>query len=255
SYGGSSGGGGSYGSYGSYGGYGPAAVYTSGYSSYPAGSVIGGEQIISESPAYGSGSVIESVPNSSAPIIDSSSVEPAVPADGAMLVVRLPADAEVFVNGAKTAATGSLRRYMSRGLAAGREYDFVVKVVTKRDGEPREETKVAALAAGGRSNLDFTVATARTAKKTSLTLRVPADAKVWLAGNVTVSQGDVRVFETDQLKDGQAWRNYEIRVATLVGGREQVASKTIDLIGGSTVELEIDPAQRTAAAEATAALR
>ncbi|MBM4058013.1 MAG: TIGR03000 domain-containing protein, partial [Planctomycetes bacterium] len=57
-----------------------------------------------------------------------------------MLVVRLPADAEVFVNGSKTAATGSLRRYMSRGLESGREYDFVVKVVTKRDGEPREET-------------------------------------------------------------------------------------------------------------------
>jgi len=218
--------------------------------------VIGGEQIISEGAVYGSpvyegGSAIESVP-SSAPIIDSSSVEPAVPADGAMLVVRLPADAEVFVNGSKTAATGSLRRYMSRGLASGREYDFAVKVVTRRG----EETKVASLAAGGRSTLDFTAPVAsRTAKKTSLTLRVPAGAKVWLAGNETVSQGDVRVFETDQLTDGQAWRNYEIRVAAMVDGREQVVSKTIDLIGGSTVDLRLDPAQRTAAAESTAAVR
>ena len=70
-----------------------------------------------------------------------------------------------------------------------------------------------------------------------------------------MSLGDVRVFETDQLKDGQSWRNYEIRVATVVDGRERVVSKTIDLIGGSTVDLLIDPAQRTAAAEATASVR
>ncbi|MBM3953940.1 MAG: TIGR03000 domain-containing protein [Planctomycetes bacterium] len=141
-------------------------------------------------------------------------------------------------------------------MESGREYDFVVKVVTKRDGEPREETKVASLTAGGREQLDFTaLVAARAARKTSLTLRVPAEAKVWLAGNATVSQGEVRVFETSQLTDGQAWRNYEIRVATVVDGREQVVSKTIDLIGGSTVDLELDPALRTASAAATAAVR
>jgi uncharacterized protein (TIGR03000 family) len=84
---------------------------------------------------------------------------------------------------------------------------------------------------------------------------VPANAKVWLAGNATASSGETRQFETTTLAAGQTWRNYEIRVTTLVDGREQVAAKVIDLAAGQSVELSLDPAQRTAAADTTASLR
>jgi hypothetical protein len=57
------------------------------------------------------------------------------------------------------------------------------------------------------------------------------------------------------LAPGQSWKNYEIRVATVVDGREQVVSKVIDLAAGQTVELSLDPAQRTAAADTTASIR
>ena len=97
--------------------------------------------------------------------------------------------------------------------------------------------------------------TAVATPKTSLTLRVPADAKVWLAGNETASSGAVRLFETTTLKDGQAWKNYEIKVATVVDGKEQVVSKTIDLVAGKSVELSLDPAQRTASADAQVSIR
>jgi uncharacterized protein (TIGR03000 family) len=84
---------------------------------------------------------------------------------------------------------------------------------------------------------------------------VPADAKVWLAGNATASTGEVRHFETAGLKAGQSWKDYEIRVTAVVNGREQTVSKVIDLAAGDAVELALDPAARTAAAESTAALR
>jgi uncharacterized protein (TIGR03000 family) len=121
-----------------------------------------------------------------------------------------------------------------------------------RDGQTSEQTKVVSLAAGGRSSLSFTAASA---PKTSLTLHVPADAKVWLAGNETSSAGATRQFQTSTLAAGQAWKNYEIRVATVVDGREQVVSKVIDLAAGQSVELSLDPAQRTASADATASVR
>ena len=38
----------------------------------------------------------------------------------------------------------------------------------------------------------------------------------------------------------------------LVDGREQVVSKVIDLAAGQSVELSLDPAQRTASADSTA---
>ena len=185
----------------------------------------------------------------------------AIPADAALLVVKLPADAKVFVNGSKTAATGDLRRYVSRGLESGKHYEYVVRMVVDRNGAEQEETKVVSLAAGERKTVDFggtatAEKAAKPAPKTSLTLHVPADAKVFLAGNETASKGETRLFETTTLADGQAWKNYEVRVTHFVDGNEQSIVKTIELAAGASIELALDPAaSRTAAVDATASIR
>ena len=191
-----------------------------------------------------------------------------IPADAALLVIELPAEAKVFVNGSKTAATGSVRRFLSRGLTEGKDYEYVVRMVVDRNGIASDEMKVVSLSAGSRKSISFAEksvagiqATQAGAEKTSLTLHVPADAKVWLAGNETTSQGATRLFETALLRGGQTWKNYEIRVTTVVDGREQIASKTIDLAAGSTIELSLDSngafadGPRTAAVDATASIR
>jgi uncharacterized protein (TIGR03000 family) len=166
----------------------------------------------------------------------------------------VPADARIFVNGTETSSKGSLRRFLSRGLVAGKSYEFVVRMAVDRDGRTEEATKVVTLVAGERSKVSFEAAAPAVAK-TSLTLRVPADAKVWLAGNATASSGAVRQFETTGLREGQSWKDYEIRVTSVVDGREQTVSKVIDLAAGAVLEFALDPASRTAAAESTASLR
>ena len=172
----------------------------------------------------------------------------------------MPADAKIFVNGAATKATGDVRRYMSRGLVAGKDYEFVVRMAVDRDGETTEETRVVSLTAGEGSRVSFSAAAesqpiVKKAPTTTVTLHVPADAKVWLAGNATGSTGETRQFETTMLAAGQSWKDYEIRVATEVDGREQVVSKVIDLAAGDAVELSIDPtADRASLADTTAAL-
>jgi len=267
SYGGSSGGssgggssGGSYsggssgGSYGSYGGYSAPAAYTSGYSAISGMSSsmpVESYRVIDQAPA--GGEIISTPQPAGAPTTDSTMI----PADAGLLVVELPADAKVFVNGDKTAATGGVRRFLSRGLAKGQEYEYSIRMVVDRDGVAHEETKVVALAAGSRATVSFmakeaSTASRQVAKKTSLTLHVPADAKVWLAGNETSSRGQTRLFETATLRDGQTWRNYEIRVVTTVEGKEQVVVKTIDLAAGSQIELALDPAAKTEAVARTA---
>jgi uncharacterized protein (TIGR03000 family) len=185
----------------------------------------------------------------------------AIPADAAMLIVEVPADAKIFVNGAATKAGGDVRRYMSRGLVAGKEYEFVVRMAVERDGETTEETRVVSLTAGEGSRVSFAAAAAtqpvvKKAPTTTVTLHVPDDAKVWLAGNATGSTGATRQFETTMLAAGQSWNDYEIRVATEIDGREQVVSKVIDLAAGDTVELSLDPTAGLASlADATASLK
>jgi uncharacterized protein (TIGR03000 family) len=209
-------------------------------------------RVIGETPSMPGGEII----GTPSPAATDSTRTETVPADGALLVVEVPAAAKIFVNGVATSSQGSVRRYLSRGLVADKQYEFVVRMAIDRDGTTAEETKVVALAAGGRSTVSFVeAAAAATPVKTSLTLHVPADAKVWLAGSATASTGAVRQFETASLKAGQSWQGYEIRVATVVDGRERTVSKTIDLAAGAAVELTLDPAARTAAADATASLR
>jgi uncharacterized protein (TIGR03000 family) len=194
------------------------------------------------------GGEIIGTPSAVPGMLDSTSRE-TVPADGALLVVEVPSDATIYVNGTKTTSQGAVRRYLSRGLVSGQKYEFVVKMA---NGAGKESTKVVSLTAGQRSSVSFNAAIE--APKTTVTLRVPADAKVWLAGNATASTGDVRTFETSSLPAGKSWKGYEIRVAAVVDGQERTVSKVIDLAAGDTIDLSLDPAARTASADATASL-
>ncbi len=250
SSGGSSGGpsgGSSGGSYGSYGGY-ATASYVEGYS---AAMPIESYRVINEVPSSVDGEVIGTPP--AIPVVPPMDDSTSVPADGGLLVVNVPADAEIFVNGTKTSSTGTLRRFLSRGLSEGKAYEFVVRMAVDRDGEVEESTKVVTLSAGERSQVSFETEAAPAVATTSLTLHVPADAQVFLAGNATGSTGEVRHFETATLAAGQVWRNYEVTVRAVVDGSERTISKVIDLAAGDSVELTLDPA--TAPAEATASLR
>jgi len=198
--------------------------------------------------------IIDDRPADSEPAPASDAAAPAdqssglrLPADAAMLVVELPESARILVNGAKTSATGSVRRYVSRGLESGRDYEFTVQMV---DADDVETTRTVSVRAGDVSNVSFLSSAAEEAVvdlafpaelTTTLTLHVPADAKVWLAGTATSSAGETRVFATTSLSEGDAWSRYEVKVVAVVDGVEVEARRLIDLDAGNSLELEMSP--------------
>ena len=160
-----------------------------------------------------------------------------VPKDGVLLLVSVPNEAKVLVNGSETTSTGSLRRFVSRGLQEGATYDYTVTMVVEGGEKPVEETQVVSVSAGELSKISFEESVRLT---TSLTLHVPEESTVWLAGNVTASTGTTRTFETSALPNGSTWDGYEIRVVTNHDGNEQTVSKVIDLTAGDSVELSFE---------------
>jgi uncharacterized protein (TIGR03000 family) len=160
-----------------------------------------------------------------------------VPEDGVLLLVSVPTNATLLVNGAKTNSTGTKRQFVSRGLSEGKVYDYTVTMVIDRDGEATEETRTVSVSAGELHQVSFMPES----PVTTLSLQVPADADVWLAGNATGSDGENRSFETTALAAGETWKDYEIRVVTKVDGREQIETKVIDLTAGDEVELSFSP--------------
>lgn len=212
-------------SHGSAGSVSYGSDYSSGYGS--AGSGVSGEVY------YGTSTQTNETVNESVGVLASNVT---LGSDAIELTVSVPKDAKVFVNGNSTTSTGSVRQFVSRGLEVGKSYRFEIRAeLTGADGKVVTDSKELVVKAGDQEKVDF--AALKTGPvETVVTLNVPADAKVTLAGNATRAQGSSRTFRTSQLKEGEVWESYTITVEA--GGREK--SQTIRLIGGDNLELSFN---------------
>ena len=159
--------------------------------------------------------------------------------DNGLLAVQVPQGAKVFVNGRPTRTSGLRRTYVSTGLQAGRSYRYEVRAEIEHEGQTLQQTKVAHLRAGSSAQLDFDFDVAAQTE-TRLTLNVPDDAKVTLAGAETKMEGTRRVFETSKLSSGEAWTDYTVHVSVNRGGNELTQEKTITLQAGESRELSFE---------------
>jgi uncharacterized protein (TIGR03000 family) len=163
-----------------------------------------------------------------------------------MLRVSVPEDAMVYVNDLPTKSTGSFRRYLSRDLKTGSQYVYEVRVEVERGGETLVETKTAQLRAGRVADLEFGFVGSETQENvaskptTSLTVYVPEDAKVFLAGRETTSTGAVRNFSTNKLANDSEWGDYVVRVEIQRDGRTIAKESTITLRAGDSREASFD---------------
>jgi uncharacterized protein (TIGR03000 family) len=85
-----------------------------------------------------------------------------------------------------------------------------------------------------------TVVASKPAVKTSLTLHVPAEATVTLAGVATKQTGEVRQFATTKLTSGQVWDDYKVVVEMQKDGQLVREERTLKLTGGQPQELTVN---------------
>ncbi len=157
--------------------------------------------------------------------------------DAVYLTVAVPSDAKVFVNDNPTTSTGAVRKFVSRGLEAGKEYRFQVRAeMTSADGKLMMEEKTLVVSAGHQEQVQFAFTQSESPIETAVTLNLPAGATVILAGNETNATGESRTFRTRRLKAGQFWDDYKIEVEY----EGQVKSQSVRLIGGDSLQLTFD---------------
>jgi uncharacterized protein (TIGR03000 family) len=73
----------------------------------------------------------------------------------ATLVVRLPADARLVIDGQQTKQTGSERHFYSPPLAPGKSYHYTLEWSYRKDGKPVMRTKVVHVRAGDEIDVDL----------------------------------------------------------------------------------------------------
>lgn len=72
-----------------------------------------------------------------------------------LINMRVPADAEIWFDGAKTQATGMFRDYISPPLELGQDYTYQVKARWMENGQEVNKTRELRVRAGDQLNLDF----------------------------------------------------------------------------------------------------
>jgi uncharacterized protein (TIGR03000 family) len=90
------------------------------------------------------------------------------------------------------------------------------------------------------SSPSTTVVASAPAVKTSLTIHVPADAKITLAGVETKQTGELRQFATTRLAAGQSWDGYKVVVQLDKNGQTLHEERTLKLVGGEAQELTVN---------------
>ena len=240
---GSSGGGSSHGSYGSngshgsHGSHGGTTTYYGSqglHGSYANHGAFGGTGY---SQPYSSYSVAPSYENN-APVTNE---------DTATLEVTIPEGARLVVNGKQTTSTGTHRQFISRGLESGKTYTYRMQAEVKVDGSVLTETKVTQLRAGSTTSVPFEFdsqpgqqAEQAEPTQTHLTLSVPSESTVTLAGKQTLLTGSVRVYTTTTLSKGEEWTDYPIRVEVQRDGRTVAREQNITLVGGEFQNVSFD---------------
>jgi uncharacterized protein (TIGR03000 family) len=73
----------------------------------------------------------------------------------AKLVVELPANAKLFIDGKPVKATAGVRTFHTPALEPGRPYYYMVRIERMRDGQPVSETRRIIVHAGQVARADF----------------------------------------------------------------------------------------------------
>jgi uncharacterized protein (TIGR03000 family) len=75
----------------------------------------------------------------------------------AKLVVTLPADATLTIDGNLTTSTSGLREFVSPKLEPGKDFHYTLKATVMRDGKPLETVKTVAVHAGAQIPVTLTI--------------------------------------------------------------------------------------------------
>jgi uncharacterized protein (TIGR03000 family) len=212
--------------------YGSAGSYIGGESYGSVGTVISGE-------SYGSvgGEIYYGASKNSVSALKMVASSQSASSDSVNITINLPAAARVFVNDKPTTSTGVVRQFVSRGLVAGKSYQFDIRAeLESTDGSIIKEERSLTVVAGAEENLSFAFTDKPVKVETKLTLNVPAEATVTLAGNTTRATGARRTFLSQGLTLGQSWDNYDV----VVQYEGQTKRQEIRLVGGDQLELTFD---------------
>jgi len=157
-----------------------------------------------------------------------------LPSNRGQVVVRVPADAKLFADGQATTLAGTERVFQTPDLTAGRDFQYTLKVEFADGADTKSVSKQVIVRAGHRTVVDFTP-TADTVTS-SITVNLPANAKLFVDGVATSSTGGTHAFKTPELTRGKAYV-YKFSAEIERDGKTEVESREVTFKAGEPVNV------------------
>jgi uncharacterized protein (TIGR03000 family) len=159
----------------------------------------------------------------------------------ATIIVQVPAEAKVFVDDIEASLTSTSRRFVTPALDLDRDYYYTIKAELVRDGKTLADSKRVVFRAGKTVKVDFgDLSTAKVvpqAAPASVTVRLPADARLSIDGTECPLTSATRTFATPNLDPGYKY-SYTLKAEITREGKTRSASKKVIVEAGKKVDVD-----------------
>ncbi len=163
-------------------------------------------------------------------------------ANQATVIVQLPADARLYVDGQKADLTSAKRSFITPALEAGREYYYTIKAETDRDGGTLSQSRRVIVRAGQVARVDFgdltgPAVTDADSAPAHVTVRLPENARLFVDDVACPQKSRTPSFDTPKLDAGKTYA-YTLRVDVDRDGVTHSLTRRVELRAGKRVNVD-----------------
>jgi uncharacterized protein (TIGR03000 family) len=162
----------------------------------------------------------------------------------ATVIVQVPEDAKLYVDGELSEQTSTTRTFISPDLQLGKDYSYTLKMEANKDGRTAVASKRVIVRAGAVTRVNFTdqnsAGTVRPEEKPAparVTVQLPTDARLLVDGVASPLTSSTRTFDTPALEPGRKYF-YILTAEVVREGRPVSDSRRVLLQAGKEVKVD-----------------
>jgi uncharacterized protein (TIGR03000 family) len=160
----------------------------------------------------------------------------------ATVIVQLPANARLSVDGQYADLTSATRSFVTPELEPGKDYYYTIQAEATREGQALSKSQRVVVRAGQTSRVDFgdltgTVTTVQEAPAPAhLTVQLPESARLFVDDIACPQTSRKRSFDTPKLEPGKTYY-YTLRAELVRDGQTVSESRRVDVKAGKEINV------------------
>jgi uncharacterized protein (TIGR03000 family) len=157
--------------------------------------------------------------------------------NAAEVVVKAPAGVQLSVEDRDLPRTVGEQAFRTPELEPGYAYTYTFKARVVREGKTVSYTKQVRVRAGESATADFTKLATEGKDAAKITVKLPADARLYVDGTLCPLTSELRTFTTPELDAGQKYY-YTLKAEVVRGGETRTSRKRVIVEAGKDVTVE-----------------